>query len=64
MTTIAIGADDAAFDFRNKIIEYLNDNHIEFVDYSSDRNPDNKLYPDVAHNVATAIKEGKRNNFV
>lgn len=59
MTTIAIGADDAAFDFRNKIIEYLNSQHIEFVDYSSDRNPDNKLYPDVAHNVATAIKEGK-----
>lgn len=23
MNTIAIGADDAAFDFRNKIIEYL-----------------------------------------
>ena len=59
MNTIAIGADDAAFDFRNKILEYLTEQNIPFIDYSSDKAPENKLYPDVAHNVASAIKDGK-----
>ena len=59
MKHIAIGADDAAFDFRNKILDYLSSQNIAFTDYSSDKKPDNKLYPDVAHGVAMAIKEGK-----
>ena len=59
MKTIAIGADDAAFEFRNSIVEYLTKQGIETVDYSSDKQPTNSLYPDVANAVACSIKEGK-----
>lgn len=58
MLSIAIGADDAAFDFRDKIVKYLNSIGIDIVDYSSDKQPDNELYPDVANAVACAIKQG------
>lgn len=58
MLPIAIGADDAAFDFKDKITDYLNSKGITVVDYSSDKQPDNKLYPDVANAVAHAIKQG------
>lgn len=58
MLSIAIGADDAAFDFRDKIVKYLNSIGIDIVDYSSDKQPDNELYPDVANAVAYAIKQG------
>lgn len=59
MKTIAIGADDAAFEFRNSIVEYLTKQGIETVDYSSDKQPTNPLYADVANAVACSIKEGK-----
>lgn len=59
MQTIAIGADDAAFDFKDKVIDYLKSLGIEIIDYSSDKQPENKLYPDVANAVACAIKKGE-----
>ncbi|OCG15533.1 ribose 5-phosphate isomerase B [Gilliamella sp. wkB292] len=59
MKSIAIGADDAAFEFRNSIVEYLTKQGIELVDYSSDKQSENSLYPDVANAVACAIKAGK-----
>ncbi|QYN44193.1 ribose 5-phosphate isomerase B [Gilliamella sp. ESL0441] len=59
MKPIAIGADDAAFEFRNSIVEYLNNQCIEIIDYSSDKQSHNPLYPDVAHAVACSIKAGK-----
>ncbi|MCX8642239.1 MULTISPECIES: ribose 5-phosphate isomerase B [unclassified Gilliamella] len=59
MKSIAIGADDAAFEFRNSIVEYLTKQGIELVDYSSDKQSENGLYPDVANAVASAIKAGK-----
>lgn len=59
MLSIAIGADDAAFELKNKIVEYLNSLGIVTKDYSSDVQPENGLYPDVAHAVAHAIKDGK-----
>lgn len=58
MLPIAIGADDAAFDFKDKIADYLKSKGLEVVDYSSDTQPENKLYPDVAHAVAHAIVDG------
>lgn len=58
MLPIAIGADDAAFDFKDKIADYLKSKGLEVVDYSSDTQPENKLYPDVAHAVAYAIVDG------
>ncbi|WP_392559489.1 ribose 5-phosphate isomerase B [Orbus mooreae] len=58
MLPIAIGADDAAFDFKDKVVDYLISKGLEIVDYSSDKQPKNKLYPDVANAVACAIKQG------
>lgn len=59
MKTIAIGADDAAWDLRSIITGYLDTLNIPWTDYSSDKNKDSQCYPDVAHTVAMSIKEGK-----
>ena len=59
MLPIAIGADDAAFDFKDIIVKYLQSKNLKVIDYSSDTQPENKLYPDVANAVANAIKNGK-----
>lgn len=59
MKTLAIGADDAAYFFRDEIVKYLNENGISVVDYSSDKKENTGCYPDVAHAVAMAITEGK-----
>ncbi|MFD1803186.1 ribose 5-phosphate isomerase B [Mixta tenebrionis] len=59
MKSIAIGADDAAWDFRDAIVRYLTEQGIEVVDYSSDKHREAGLYPDVAHKVAMAIKRGE-----
>ncbi len=37
MKTIAIGADDAAYAFRDSIVAYLNGLGINVADYSSDK---------------------------
>ncbi len=56
---IAIGADDAALDFKNQIIRHLTEQGHTVIDYSSDILPDNSMYPDVAYSVAKAIKAGQ-----
>ncbi|HID9107064.1 TPA: RpiB/LacA/LacB family sugar-phosphate isomerase, partial [Klebsiella variicola] len=52
MKTIAIGADDAAYAFRDTIVAYLNGLGINVADYSSDKRQGSTVYPDVAHAVA------------
>lgn len=37
MKTIAIGADDAAYAFRDVIVAYLQESGINVADYSSDK---------------------------
>ncbi|QIQ21523.1 ribose 5-phosphate isomerase B [Zophobihabitans entericus] len=59
MLPIAIGADDAAFEFKDQITNYLKSKGLSVIDYSADVQPENKLYPDVAQAVAIAIKDGK-----
>lgn len=59
MSTIAIGADDAALELKNLIKKHLEAKNIEVTDYSSDAQPANAMYPDIAFSVATAITEGK-----
>lgn len=55
---IAIGCDEAAFDMKEKIKEYLESKGIQVTDYGVyDNNP--VLYPDIAVNVATAVAEDK-----
>lgn len=64
MKTIAIGADDAAYAFRDAITHYLVGKGIAVVDYSSDKRPDAHYYPDVAHDVAMAIKQGEHDRGI
>ena len=59
MKTIAIGADDAAYAFRDSIVAYLNGLGINVADYSSDKRQGSTVYPDVAHAVAMSIKQGE-----
>ncbi|GLW36408.1 ribose-5-phosphate isomerase [Pectobacterium actinidiae] len=58
MKPIAIGADDAAWSLRDIITRHLDSIAIPWVDFSSDKNQDNAIYPDVAHTVAVSIKAG------
>ncbi|KHN52304.1 RpiB/LacA/LacB family sugar-phosphate isomerase [Pectobacterium fontis] len=58
MKPIAIGADDAAWSLRDILTRYLDSLTIPWVDFSSDKNQDNTIYPDVAHAVAVSIKAG------
>mgnify|MGYP000974388971 CR=1 FL=1 len=53
MKTIAIGADDAAYAFRDAIVAYLNGLGINVADYSSDKRQGSTVSPDVAHAVTT-----------
>ena len=56
--TIALGADDAAFELKEIIKKYLEERGIEVTDYGVfDTGP--SLYPDIAVKVAEAIAEGK-----
>lgn len=64
MKAIAIGADDAAYAFRDAIASYLAEQGITVVDYSSDKRPDANYYPDVAHDVAMAIKQGEHDRGI
>ncbi|KGT92418.1 ribose 5-phosphate isomerase [Erwinia typographi] len=59
MSSIAIGADDAALELKNLIKQYLQDQDIAVSDYSNDAQTDKPLYPDIAWTVANAIKDGK-----
>lgn len=55
---IAIGCDDAAYDLKIELIEYLEALGIEYDDFGAEAN-DLTLYPDVAEKVALAVSEGK-----
>lgn len=56
--TIALGADDAAFELKETIKRYLQERGIEVTDYGvHDTKP--SLYPDIAVTVAEAIATGR-----
>lgn len=57
MPTIAIGADDAAIELKNVLIAFLTERQIAVTDYTGSQ--DGESYPDVAFQVATAIREEK-----
>ena len=56
MLPIAIGADDAAIELKNVIVAYLQQRDIAVTDYTRDRGYDNGIYPDIAFQVAQAIR--------
>ena len=55
---IAIGCDHAAYNEKNKLIEYLESKNIEIFDLGCD-SEDSVDYPDYAHMVCNHIKENK-----
>jgi ribose 5-phosphate isomerase B len=59
MTSIAIGADDAALELKNLIKQYLQTLNLDVSDYSNDAQTDKPIYPDIAWTLANAIKDGK-----
>lgn len=59
MSSIAIGADDAALELKNLIKQYLQEKNIAVSDYSNDAQAEKPLYPDIAWTLANAVREGK-----
>ena len=56
--TIAIGCDEAAFDLKLTLMDYLATRGVEVEDYGCpDKSP--VLYPNIAATVARAIRDGK-----
>lgn len=59
MPTIAIGADHAGYEMKAHLIHYLEEKGYEVVNYGTD-GPDSVDYPDFAHDVASAVQDGKQ----
>lgn len=59
MQPIAIGADDAAIELKNVIVAFLQQRDIPITDYAAGSDKAPIGYPDIAFQVAQAIKEGK-----
>lgn len=55
---IAIGADHAGFEYKNKISAYLKDAGYEILDFGT-HSADSVDYPDFAHPVATSVESGE-----
>ncbi|MCT4712205.1 ribose 5-phosphate isomerase B [Enterobacteriaceae bacterium H11S18] len=56
---IAIGADDAATELKELVKKHLEERGLEVGDFSHDMAEPRLIYPDIAFNLATAIREGK-----
>ena len=63
MKKIAIGCDEAAFDLKQVIIEFLQDLGYMIEDYGV-YNTNPSLYPDTAIKVASAISQGKHDRGI
>ncbi len=55
---IALGADHAGFDYKEKIKELLKSKKIEFIDFGT-TSAESTDYPDYAHKVAEYVGSGK-----
>ena len=62
--SIAVGADDAAFELKAKIVEHLKSKGIPVEDYGVDKPDPSILYPDVALTVAKAVAAGKHDRGI
>src|SRR6202051_3893497 len=56
--TIAVGADDAAFELKGKIVDYLKSKGLSVEDYGVNQPDPSVFYPDVALTVAQAVAAG------
>jgi ribose 5-phosphate isomerase B len=61
---IAVGADDAAFELKAKIVDYLKSKGIPVEDYGVNQPDPSVLYPDVALTVAQAVAAGKHDRGI
>ena len=61
---IAVGADDAAFALKAKIVDYLKSKGIPVEDYGVNQPDPSVLYPDVALTVAQAVAAGKHDRGI
>jgi ribose 5-phosphate isomerase B len=61
---IAVGADDAAFELKGKIVDYLKSKGITVEDYGVNKPDPAVLYPDVALTVAQAVASGKHDRGI
>ena len=61
---IAVGADDAAFELKAKIVDYLKSKGIPVEDYGVNKPDPSVLYPDVALTVAQAIAAGRHDRGI
>ena len=61
---IAVGADDAAFELKAKIVDYLKSKGIPVEDYGVNKPDPSVLYPDVALTVAQAIATGRHDRGI
>ena len=55
---IAVGADHAGFEYKKKMVEYLEKKGYSVIDMGVDQNT-SVDYPDFAHPVAEAVEKGK-----
>src|ERR1700761_2078339 len=62
--TIAVGADDAAFELKAKIVDYLKSKGMQVEDYGVNKPDPSVLYPDVALTVAQAVAAGKHDRGI
>jgi ribose 5-phosphate isomerase B len=61
--SIALGADEAAFELKNKIAAHLKSRGLAIEDYGV-HNTDPVLYPDIALTVAEAVAAGKHDRGI
>ena len=61
---IAVGADEAAFELKAKIVDYLKSKGIPVEDYGVNKPDPSVLYPDVALTVAQAVAAGKHDRGI
>jgi ribose 5-phosphate isomerase B len=55
---IAIGSDHAGYDYKERIISYLEGKGLAFTDFGT-HSADSVDYPDFAHPVATAVEKAE-----
>ena len=55
---IAIGSDHAGYDYKEKLISFLEGKGLAFTDFGTD-SKESVDYPDFAHPVAEAVESGK-----
>ena len=58
---IIIGADHAGIELKNKLIDYLYNKKIEYIDLSKDNNIKNDDYPDTSRKICKKVLENNLN---